>query len=139
MSFNILDFIDKNIVDIHETSSDFNDIPMGQIAVLSVGHGDMKITFDSDDEAEIEKARTVVLDMLKRGYMIFIEVDGEQTRVTDFDPKTNEYIIKLDKRSKTWRNRDKSETEEPKKPKKQIKRVDAKTTRGTAIAPTGGG
>lgn len=139
MSFNILNFVNEKFVT--EIGSDFNDMPMGQIAVLSISHGDMKITFNSDNQEEIEKAKTVVQDMLQRGYLIFIEMDGQQVRVSDFDPKTNEYIIKFDKRSKMWRDRNKSNTEEntAKKPKKTITRVSAKQTRGTAIAPTGGG
>lgn len=111
-----------------------NHTSIGQIAVLSIGRGDMKINFNSDDKEEVENAKVIINDMLSRGYMIFIEVNGEQVRVTDFDKNTNEYIIKIDKRSKAWKNRDKS-----KQSKKETKRVDAKKTQGTAIAPTGGG
>lgn len=112
-----------------------NKTPIGQVAVLSVGRGDMKINFDSDDPEEVEKARIIVQDMLQRGYMIYIEVDGEQIKVNDFDPEKDEYIVKIDKRTKLWKDRDKED-----KPKKSTtKRVSAKKATGTAIAPTGGG
>lgn len=131
MSFNLLDYLNP--------VSEAEEVPEGQMAILSVGRGDMKINFNSDDPEDVERARVIVQDMLQRGYMIFIEVDGEQIRVKDFDPKTDEYIIKIDKRTKLWKNHGKNK-EEPEKPKKSTsKRVSAKKARGTAIAPTGGG
>ena len=127
MSYSITDFIDIGA----------EPQPVeGEISILSVGRGDIKINFASDDPDEIEHAKNVIIDMLKRGYMLFIEVDGKHVRVKDFDPKTNEYILKIDKRSKLWRNKVAAQD----KPKKEIiERIPAKKVRGTAVAPTGGG
>lgn len=125
MSFNILDLIDVN----HEDHTQ----PDGEMAVLSVGRGDMKINFNSDDPKEVENARTIVQDMLSRGYMLFVEVNGKTTRVSGFDPSTNEYIIKIDKRSKLWKEH------ATKDGNKKTTRVSAKKAKGIAVAPTGGG
>lgn len=136
MSFDLLQLLNPNLRVLSEAEPE--QLPDGQLAVLSVGRGDMKVDFNSDNPEEVEEARTVVMDMLSRGYLIFINVDGEQVRVHDFDPKTDEYIIKIDKRTRLWKNRDKDEEpEEPRKPSKQ--RVSAKKSSGTSFAPTGGG
>lgn len=141
MSFNIFEHLTTKLEEVS------NEPNIGEVAVLSIGRGDMKINFNSDNPEEVEKARMVIMDMLKRGYLIFINVDGKDCRITDFDPKTDEYIIKLDKRSKVFREMaeriEPDSEEQPKiiKPrtKKREKRINAKKTHGTAIAPTSGG
>jgi hypothetical protein len=70
----------------------------GTIGILSVGAGDTTLTFDGNDPAELERAKRIVTDMLRRGYAILIPVgerDGEPIyrRAKAFDPKTCEYII----------------------------------------------
>ena len=69
------------------------------LAILNVGEGDTKITFDKDKPGELERARRVVADMLKLGYAILVHV-GETKggkpkyrRATGFDPKHDEYIV----------------------------------------------
>ncbi len=53
---------------------------IAQLSVLTIGDGDMRLSFDSDDKAEMERAQDVVEDMLKRSYQIFVEVDGKLER-----------------------------------------------------------
>lgn len=60
---------------------------------LNVGEGDMKFTFDADDVQEVVRAERIVKDMLRRGYMLFVETDGKLARVLDFNPKTASYVI----------------------------------------------
>lgn len=43
----------------------------GDVSVLNVTKGDMKLTFNSDDPLETERASRVIQDMLRRGYSIF--------------------------------------------------------------------
>ena len=70
----------------------------GEITILTVGDGDTKLTFDPDKPAEVQRAKRVVDDMLRRGFAILIEVgtkDGEPLyqRAKGFDAETAEYII----------------------------------------------
>lgn len=73
-------------------------IPEGTVQILNVGEGDTKLSFDSSNPAEVERAKIVVQDMLKRGYSLLIQVgekDNEPIyqRARGFDPETCEYII----------------------------------------------
>ncbi len=125
MSYNITDLIDIG-TEPQPTE--------GEISILSVGRGDIKINFASDNPEEVEHAKSVIMDMLKRGYMLFVNINGKHARVKDFDPSTNEYILKIDKRSKLWRDRDGKNND-----KSTTKRVPANKVSGTAVAPTSGG
>jgi hypothetical protein len=115
------------------------DVNPGEVIVLSVHRGDMRLKFDSDDPAEVEQARIAIQDMLKRGYMIFVDTSDDRSgegllRVHSFDPTRNEYIVRVDKRSKAY----KEAQEVGEKPPKE-KRVPATKARATAVAPTSGG
>jgi hypothetical protein len=110
------------------------ELPPG-LVVLSVGHGDSKFSFDPNDPDGLETAKLAVDDMLKRGYMLFVESPDGPLRVKAFDPEKCEYIIRIDKRSKVYRD---SQGKPPRTWKKG-RRVSARTTRATAIAPTAGG
>lgn len=66
---------------------------LAQLDVLNVGEGDMKFTFDTDDPQEVARAESVVTDMLRRGYALFVEVEGKLHRIRDFNPKTACYVI----------------------------------------------
>lgn len=65
----------------------------GTIAILNVTTGDTRISFDSDEPQEIERAKAVVEDMLKRGYCLSVIVGDKMERVVEFDSKKNEYIV----------------------------------------------
>ena len=112
--------------------------------ILSVGHGDTKFSFDSKDEEEVATAKIAVQDMIKRGYFIFVETpDGELRRVEAFDPATCEYVVRIDKRSKVWREAQSQEpaVEAAGEPNRRRGgyRVSARRARATAVAPTSGG
>jgi hypothetical protein len=95
----------------------------GSVAILNCADGDAKLTFDSGDESEVQRARDVVGDMMRRGYTVSLVVEGEikaMEKVVDFDPEADEYII---------------ETQKP-GPKKRVK---ARGRRAIAVAPTAGG
>ena len=72
------------------------------LSILNVGEGDTGVTFDKDKPGELERARRVVMDMLKLGYAIVVEIAGRKTkdgkpvyrRATKFDPKRDEYIVR---------------------------------------------
>lgn len=65
-----------------------------RIESLACGAGDIKLTWKADDPMEVERAKRVVVDMLRRGYALFIQgADGTMTRVAAFDEKTGCYLI----------------------------------------------
>lgn len=70
---------------------------MGELGILNVGAGDVKVTFDKNNPAEVIRGSRIVKDMLRRGYALLVEVDrdGQKRfeRAIDFDENTAEYII----------------------------------------------
>jgi len=98
----------------------------GEVAILNCAEGDTRLTFDSNDESEVRRAREIVTDMLRRGYTISLLVDGEpkkMEKVTGFDPEADEYVISSPRGGS----------------KKAASRVSAKGRRAIAVAPTAGG
>ncbi len=65
----------------------------GQLEILNVGEGDVKITFDTNDCADAIRAKRIITDMLRRGYALLVEVDGKFQRALEFDDARGEYII----------------------------------------------
>jgi len=65
----------------------------GEVAILNCTTGDTKISFDPAAPAEVARARSIVQDMLRRGYCLAVMVEGRMERVVEFDPKTCEYIV----------------------------------------------
>lgn len=64
------------------------------IDILNTGKGHAEIHFDNGDAIEIERAKRIIEDMLRRGYLLFIDGDdGKVVRVESFDAKTGKYII----------------------------------------------
>lgn len=71
--------------------------PTGVLEILNVAAGDVKLTFDKSNPVETIRAKRIVVDMLRRGYALVVEVerDGKRAyeRVQEFDEKAGEYII----------------------------------------------
>lgn len=62
--------------------------------ILNTGRGHAEVTFDHQDPIELERGKRIIEDMLRRGYMLFIQGDdGAVVRVESFDSKTGRYII----------------------------------------------
>jgi hypothetical protein len=139
---------------------------MGGIGILSVGAGDIRLSFDKSNPAECIRAARVVTDMLRRGFALLVETgekdsDGrpKYARVRDFDENRHEYIIAdfdpmaaSEADAKEQEHGDESQKVEdqpsqadpapaPKKrgPKPGLKRVDASQSNGVAVARTAGG
>ena len=116
--------------------------PIGSLSVLNCGAGDLKFRFDANDPDEVEKAKKVIEDMLKRGYTILVEVDGEWRRATGFDPAKNCYLVTEPPPEQPVAV-DPAQTAPPPPPKKRgrpkKREVPAATVRATAVAPTAGG
>lgn len=66
---------------------------MSGLDVLNCGLGDLKLSFDPSNPMELERAKRAVTDMLRRGYVIFIERGGTTVRAEGFDPETCEYLV----------------------------------------------
>jgi hypothetical protein len=108
----------------------------GSVAILNVGEGDTKLSFDPEKPVERERAAKIITDMLRRGYAIMIHVgekDGvrEYRRAAGFDPKTCEYLIV------GLSSEEEQEIEEQlsgKKKPRRYTRVAAQTTTAVAVA-----
>lgn len=66
----------------------------GVLEVLSVGKGDLKLTWDPDKPEDLDNARKTIEEMLRKGYSIFVETDVGPARVQRFSPERMEYIIR---------------------------------------------
>lgn len=113
----------------------------GELSVLNCNAGDINISFDGSNPLEVERAKRIIEDMLRRGYALFVQVGEELKKVKRFDPKTCEYIIAAgadygeaidaqDEVTKTKRKATKSAKE---------RRLSLTTSRATGVAPTAGG
>jgi hypothetical protein len=98
----------------------------GMVEVLNCEAGHLTFNVGKSDENK-EKAKTVITDMLKRGYLILAKVDGQEVRVKQFDPATEEYIIEGPPAAETPAKKGKG------------RRVKMKDTKVTGIGPTAGG
>jgi hypothetical protein len=71
---------------------------IGTCAILNVGMGDTKLSFDPASPEDRKRAAATVADMLRRGFAIMVQV-GERNgkplyqRIDSFDEATCEYII----------------------------------------------
>lgn len=110
--------------------------------VLNCTMGDMKFSFDSKDPQEVERARRCVQDMLRRGYVIFVETKKGLRKVTGFNAKNDTYII-ADGPMTIEEPTDGQKPKAPEKAKKTAtakkRAIPARGAKGTAIAPTAGG
>jgi hypothetical protein len=66
----------------------------GELCVLNVGAGDIKVVFNEHDEAERAKAIRMLTDMQQRGYAILVELtDGSYTRAEAIDASRGRYVV----------------------------------------------
>jgi hypothetical protein len=110
----------------------------GFLDVLNVGAGHLTFRFDRKDADEVEKAKKVIGDMLKRGYMLFVLVNGEQKRVRKFDLEHEEYILE-EPDVLPAPAAEEIEPAEPKRKPGRPKGVPLRQAKATAIGPTAGG
>lgn len=75
------------------TTATFDSFCPGVLEVLSIGKGDLKLMVDVDHPEDVEKARKLIEEMLRKGYSIYVETDGGPKRVKKFNPKRMVYII----------------------------------------------
>lgn len=62
--------------------------------VLNVGAGHVEIRFGKKDPVEVDRAKRMITDMLKRGYVLFVEGKGKELqRVRSFDAKAGVYYV----------------------------------------------
>lgn len=68
----------------------------GNLCVLNVGAGDIRVTFNHADTGESAKALRMLTDMMSRGYAVLVELpDGSYTRVQQVDATRGRYVITL--------------------------------------------
>jgi hypothetical protein len=110
----------------------------GTVAILSVGAGDTKLSFDPKNPKEVARSAKIVKDMIRRGFVLLIEVGRDEKgplyrRALDFDESAAEYIIAGD-----------PDDVEPSREKKGRRgrprtRIAASRTSALSVARTAGG
>jgi hypothetical protein len=122
---------------------------MGELAILNVGDGDTKLSFDPTKPDEVANASRIVKDMIRRGFAIFIEVGRNEKgpllqRAHDFDESTAEYIVVGT--PEDGADHEQGTPEKPRKGRKAAgakkpapRRVAASSTKGVAVARVAGG
>lgn len=65
----------------------------GSLSVLNCAEGDIKISFNKADPQDVARASRIIKDLLRRGYFLFVEIDGEIKKVKRFDAEHEEYIL----------------------------------------------
>lgn len=74
----------------------------GELSILNCAAGDIRIQFDKKDPEDVNRAKKIIQDMQRRGYIIMVEdSNGEFHRVYKFDDKKNEYLIKTEAKKTT--------------------------------------
>jgi|CXWL01.1.fsa_nt_gi hypothetical protein len=121
----------------------FAESEAGELSVLNCGAGDIKVAFDKNNPLETERAKRIIQDMLKRGYALFVEVDGKLQKVRKFDAKRCEYLI-ADGPMVAAPEQEQADDESPrpnplKRGRPKLKSVPMRTSRATGVAPTSGG
>ena len=129
----------------------------GSVGILNVGAGDTKLTFDPKKPDEVKRSARIVADMIKRGFVLLIEVgqkDGEPIyrRAKAFDESTCEYIIAGtidDESTTTEQSHDEKPTGAPprkgkaaqpaKRDRRGNTRIPAASTSAVAVSRTAGG
>ena len=66
--------------------------------ILNTGRGHIEMSFDNKDQIELTRAKRIITDMLRRGYVLFLESPGKGkkktlTRVQSFDATKGVYLI----------------------------------------------
>ena len=75
-----------------DTSATFSVFTPGCLDVLSIGKGDLRLMVgDSDDDRE--RAKTIIEEMLRAGYSIYVETDRGPTKIKKFNPRRMTYVI----------------------------------------------
>lgn len=71
----------------------------GSLTILNTGAGDIQITYDKEDEADVLRALTMLQDMQRRGYAILLKVAGEEgwVRADRIDVERREYVYTVER------------------------------------------
>jgi len=120
----------------------------GTVAILNVGAGDTKLTFDPTKPEEVARAAKIVKDMIRRGFVLLIEVGRDDKgptyrRAHDFDETTAEYIIAGETHDEEAQASASAPAPSPSKRKAgrapKERRVAASSTNAVSVARTAGG
>ena len=66
----------------------------GSLAVLNTGAGDINVSFNDQDDAEVDRALGMLLDMQMRGYAIMVrQDDGTYARAVAINRETKSYVV----------------------------------------------
>lgn len=118
------------------TEAEFGVFCAGFLDVLSIGKGDLRLDVGGND-ADRERAKEIIGEMLEKGYAIFVETDDGPVRVMGFIASEMSYLIVDD---------DQAEPDPPtpdatpaKAKRAAKKKVPVEGSKATAVGRTAGG
>lgn len=119
------------------TEAEFEVFCPGILDVLSIGKGDLRLDVGGN-EADRERAKDLIGEMLEKGYAIFVETDDGPVRVMGFIASEMSYlIVDADQEAP---EPPPTPTAKPAKAKKATrKKVPVEGSRATAVGRTAGG
>lgn len=109
---------------------------VGSLSILNVGAGDLRFRFDQNEPAEVEAAKRVIEDLLKRGYTILVRVGDELQKVSSFDPECECYLVSEVPAESAAEAPIRGPRRRGRPPKAK---VPMRAAEATALAPTAGG
>jgi len=63
-----------------------------RINLLTIAAGDVKVSWNPDDEKDVERAAGIINDMIEQGYDLIVQgKDGQWKRATFFDARQQQY------------------------------------------------
>src|SRR5438874_1075704 len=75
------------------TDATFDVFCPGVLEVLSIGKGDLTLHMDGESPEDMERAKSLIEEMLHKGYSIFVETETGHERVTQFNPWKMTYVL----------------------------------------------
>ena len=112
-------------------------MPTGIIEILNTGSGHTEIHIDKSNEIELERSKRIIQDMLRRGYVLFVEdKDKKLSRVKEFDAEQGVYIIADLGEEKAEES---VEATQPTPKRGRQRKVPMESTKATAIGRSAGG
>lgn len=113
---------------------------VGELSILNVGAGDIRVTFNHHDRGETQKAMRMLRDMQKRGYAVLVELpDGTYTRATKLDATTNSYVLTLPDEAPVPADAEPVKGRRGRRPGTKQVKVPVRTSKAVGVARSAGG
>ena len=114
---------------------------LGELSVLNVGAGDIRVIFNQEDRGETKKAIRMLTDMQQRGYAIMVELpDRTYARAQTIDGSSGCYVIVVPEDVELPDDASVESVTKPQRGRKSKKaKLPIKTSKAVGVARSAGG